>query len=54
MTITDAIRIRTATRPTTVNTRIVSLLFRLPGERERGGEGREKEGERELKMQLKG
>lgn len=48
MTITDAMRIRTPTRPTTVNTRIVSLLLRLPGEREGGrerarGEERERE-----------
>ena len=32
MSITEAMMIRMATRPTTVNTRIVSLLFRLPGE----------------------
>ena len=46
MSITEAMMIRMATRPTTVNTRIVSLSFRLPGEvreREREGGGGEKE-----------
>ena len=48
MSITEAMMIRMATRPTTVNTRIVSLSFRLPGEvreRERGGGG-----EKELQL----
>ena len=45
MSITDAMMIRIATRPTTVNTRIVSLSFRLPGE------ARERErGEKELQL----
>ena len=55
MTITEEMRIRMATRPTTVNTRIASLLFRLPGEvgEREGGWGEESDRERIYKMQLK-